>query len=152
MKRWLVALVLCAITSVATAIDTESFEDPALQERYRNLTHLLRCPKCQNETIAESPAGVAIDLRREVRRMLLEGHTDQEILNFMSERFGDFVLYKPPFTARTFILWFAPALLLAGGLVTVAMVIRKRSKQSFDDTPLIDAADADRVRKEVDAS
>jgi cytochrome c-type biogenesis protein CcmH len=134
MRRMLISLAFAFATTCAFAIDSESMEDPALQARYEHLARLLRCPKCQNETIAESPAGVAVDLRREVRRMLVEGRSDQEILDFMSERFGDFVLYKPPFTARTVLLWLAPALLLMSALITVVIVIRRRATQSFDDS------------------
>jgi cytochrome c-type biogenesis protein CcmH len=134
MRRLLILLAFAFATTCAFAIDSESLDDPALQARYEHLARLLRCPKCQNETIAESPAGVAVDLRREVRRMLVEGRSDQEILDFMSERFGDFVLYKPPFTARTVLLWLAPALLLIGALITVVIVIRRRAAQSFDDS------------------
>ncbi len=132
MMRYWLTLVLLVVTGVACAIDSESFDDPALQERYQHLTHLLRCPKCQNETIAESPAGVAVDLRREVRSMLRAGHSDQAILDFMSERFGDFVLYKPPFTARTVILWLAPALLLVGAFATVIVIVRRRMQLPTD--------------------
>lgn len=139
---WIVPLMLLALSAVA--IDAESMDDPILQERYTRLTHLLRCPKCQNGTIAESPVGISEDLRREVRRMLNEGRTDQEILDFMSDRFGDFVLYKPPFAARTVLLWLAPGILLVGALITVVVVIRRRAAQSFDDT--------DTERSEADAS
>jgi len=151
MKCIGLVLALCLLTSVATAIDNESFADPALQARYQHLTHLLRCPKCQNQTIAESPVGIADDLRREVRRMLLEGKSDQEILDFMSERFGDFVLYKPPFAARTVILWLAPALLLTGALATVFIIIRRRTRLSDVDELESDQADSGRKHNEVDA-
>jgi cytochrome c-type biogenesis protein CcmH len=138
----ILSLLLLAFN--AAAIDAESFDDPMLQERYTRLTHLLRCPKCQNGTIAESPVGISEDLRREVRRMLREGRTDQEILDFMSDRFGDFVLYKPPFAARTVLLWLAPSVLLIGALITVVVVIRRRAAQTFDDS--------DTERSEADAS
>lgn len=150
MKRLLLALLLCGLTVVASAIDSESFDDPALQARYQHLTHSLRCPKCQNEAIAESPVGVSSDLRREVRRMLLAGSTDQEILDFMSARYGDFILYKPPFTTRTLVLWLAPAVVLLGALVTVVVVIRRRATHSFDDA--LDADNESRAHTEADAS
>ena len=148
MRSILLLLAFAFATTCAFAIDSESLDDPALQARYEHLARLLRCPKCQNETIAESPAGVAVDLRREVRRMLVEGRSDQEILDFMSERFGDFVLYKPPFTARTVLLWLAPALLLTGALITVVIVIRRRAAQSFDDSAE-SATDANNIKADA---
>jgi len=138
-RLWSFLLLLCLAVS-AFAIDSESFEDPALRARYEYLTHILRCPKCQGETIAESNAGIAVDLRREVRRMLSEGKSDAEILDFMTARFGDFVLYKPPFSTRTFVLWFAPVMILGGALIIALVVIRKRTQQSFDDPPGSDAS------------
>jgi len=112
--------------SVALAIDVESFDDPTLQARYQHLTHVLRCPKCQNQNIAESNAPVAVDLRREVHRMLSEGRSDEEILDFMSSRFGDFVLYKPPVTTRTWLLWALPGIVLAIAIGSAIVVIRRR--------------------------
>lgn len=126
-RAWL-AFFLCAFAVAASAIDAESFDDPVLQSRYQYLTHVLRCPKCQNESIAESNAPVAVDLRREVRRMLQEGRTDQEILDFMSSRFGDFVLFKPPVTPRTWLLWALPAVVLAIALGSAIVVIRRRAQ------------------------
>lgn len=128
MQRWWLAFILCAIAVSASGIDAESFDDPVLQSRYQYLTHVLRCPKCQNESIAESNAPVAVDLRREVRRMLQEGRTDQEILDFMSSRFGDFVLFKPPVTTRTWLLWSLPAMVLAIALGSAIVVIRRRAQ------------------------
>lgn len=128
MRRVWITLLLFSFAGAAFAIDAESFDDPALQERYRYLTHVLRCPKCQNEAIAESNAPVAVDLRREVRRMLLEGRTDQEILDFMSSRFGDFVLFKPPLAARTWLLWAAPAIVLGIALGSAIVIIRRRAQ------------------------
>ena len=110
MKRWLAAVVLgLTLTGVAhAAIDTYEFANDAERERFRELTKELRCPKCQNQDIADSNAPIATDLRREIFRMLGEGKDNQQILDFMVARYGDFVLYKPALTGKTAVLWFDP--------------------------------------------
>ena len=121
---WFLASVLLA--GGALAVDAERLDDPVLQKRYEQLTHELRCLVCQNETIADSNATLATDLRREVRDMMKAGKSDEEIRAFLTERYGDFVLYLPPVTPRTWLLWAAPALLLLGGAAVAALVIRRR--------------------------
>ena len=101
---------------------------PEYQERYEKLLSELRCLVCQNQTVAESPSGLADDFRIEVKEMLERGATDEEILTFMSDRYGDFVLYKPPVKARTYFLWAGPFVLLIGGLVIVIMLVKKRAQ------------------------
>jgi cytochrome c-type biogenesis protein CcmH len=133
MRRLLFALLMTA--SAAWGIDGESFDDPALHARYRKLTHELRCLQCQNETIGDSNATLAKDLRRELRAMLLAGKTDAEILQFMTDRYGDFVLYRPPVATRTLTLWLAPGIVLLGAGIAVFVIIRRRGSQSFDDLP-----------------
>jgi cytochrome c-type biogenesis protein CcmH len=100
--------------------------DPALQERYRNLSHELRCMQCQNQSIADSPVGLAGDLRREVRQLLEEGKTDQEIRQHMRDRYGDFILFRPEFSPRNAWLWITPILLLLTGLFVALRIIRQR--------------------------
>ena len=118
----------------ALAIDTErAFDDPALQARYEMIGRELRCLVCQNQTIADSNATLAQDLRREVREMIAAGKTDDEIRTFMIERYGDFVLYRPRMTAGNFLLWAAPVLLLAFGAFAVVRVVRQRSAESDID-------------------
>ena len=94
------------------AIDAYPFPDEQLQQRYDGLIAELRCPQCLNTNLAGSDAMIAQDLRREVHRMLLDGHTDDEILAFMYERYGDFILYRPRLGAGTLVLWLGPLLLL----------------------------------------
>jgi cytochrome c-type biogenesis protein CcmH len=118
----------------ALAIDTErAFDDPALQTRYENLNRELRCLVCQNQTIADSNAPLASDLRREVREMIAAGKTDAEIRTFMIDRYGDFVLYRPRMTAGNFLLWGAPVLLLAIGIFAVVRVVRRRAAEADID-------------------
>lgn len=116
------------VAGSAFAIDAERLDDPVLQERYEKLLHELRCLVCQNETIADSNATLAADLRSELREMMKAGKTDAQIRAFLTERYGDFVLYMPPVTPRTWLLWAAPALLLFGGAAVAALVVVRRSR------------------------
>jgi len=130
LRTLLLALTI-AWAGGALAIDTErAFDDPALQARYENITRELRCLVCQNETIADSNATLAGDLRREVREMIAAGKTDDEIRDFMIARYGDFVLYRPRMTRMNFLLWAAPALLLVLGAFAVVRVVRRRAAEA----------------------
>jgi len=122
----LLASILVACS--AFAIDAEKLDDPVLQARYEKLVHELRCLVCQNETIADSNATLAADLRKELREMMKAGKTDAEIRAFLTERYGDFVLYLPPVAPRTWLLWAAPALLLFGGAAVAALVVVRRAR------------------------
>jgi cytochrome c-type biogenesis protein CcmH len=115
------------------AIDTGvAFDDPELQARYEKLISEVRCLKCQNQTIKDSNAFLAGDLRREIRRLLSEGKTNDEIFDFLVERYGDFALYRPRMSGITLWLWIAPgAFVLIGGFVAVR-VIRKRMSMPID--------------------
>jgi len=113
---------------LALAIDTApAFEDPAQQARYERVIRELRCLQCRSETIADSNATLAADLRRQVREMMAAGKSDQEIFQHMVDRYGDYVLYKPPLVARTLLLWGAPILLLLGGGAIAVFVIARKS-------------------------
>lgn len=137
LPRLLVVVLLAA--SPALAIDMEqAFEDPAMQSRYESLTRELRCTVCQNQTIADSNASLARDLRREVRRLMSEGKTDQEIRDFLTARYTDFVLYNPPVKPQTYLLWAAPFLLLLGGLGSAAVVIARRARLARENPALLD--------------
>ena len=133
-RRWLMSLGLAAasllISSAAMAAQAEpSAADPALEARVMVVAEELRCLVCQNETIAASHADLAIDLRKQIRSKLSEGQSERQILDFMVERYGDFVLYRPRLSATTVLLWAGPfALLLVGGVV-MARTIRARKKQ-----------------------
>lgn len=125
------------VPAVALAIDTgKAFDDPELQARYENIIEEVRCLKCQNQSIKDSNAFLADDLRREIRRMLSEGLTDQEIYDFLVERYGDFALYRPRFSGKTLVLWLAPALLLLGGILMMVNIIRRRMTMPIDDDPV----------------
>jgi cytochrome c-type biogenesis protein CcmH len=134
MKRWIAAIVLgVSLAGVAhAAIDTYEFANDRDRERFRELTKELRCPKCQNQDIADSNAPIAADLRKEIFRMLGEGKDNQQIIDFMVDRYGDFVRYKPALTSKTAVLWFGPAGLLLGGVVIIGVIIRRRRVQRTD--------------------
>ena len=122
-------LILFSFQAFAVTAD-ESFDDPELQARYDRFTRELRCLVCQNQTIADSNAGLASDLRDQTREMLLSGATDEEIVSYMTNRYGDFVLYRPPIKPKTWLLWFAPVLFLLLGIVFAARIIRHRSSSA----------------------
>jgi cytochrome c-type biogenesis protein CcmH len=137
--RKLIGLLLLCCGCAAWAVDSApAFQDATLQARYETLTRELRCLVCQNETIADSGATLAADLRRELREQIAAGATDEQVLKFMTDRYGAFVLYKPPFEPRTWLLWAGPALLLLIGLIVVIRIILKRSTMNMndDETPV----------------
>ncbi len=131
--RYLLLLVVFLPMASFAVDDSETMEDPALQARYESLTRELRCLVCQNESIADSNAPLASDLRRQVREMLREGASNREIYTYMTDRYGDFVLYRPPFVRRTWLLWFAPALLLMLGGTVLIRTVRRRANLPIDD-------------------
>lgn len=110
------------------AIEVIDFHSEIEERRYRALIEELRCTVCQNESLAESDAPLAQDLRRQILAMLRDDRSDQEIRDFMVDRYGDFVLYRPPFAAHTMILWLGPIILLLAGLATTVLAIRRRRK------------------------
>jgi cytochrome c-type biogenesis protein CcmH len=136
LARSLLATLALAFAGQALAIDAEkAFDDPALQARYESVNRELRCLVCQNQTIADSNATLAQDLRRQVREMIAAGKTDAEIREFMIARYGDFVLYRPRMTASNFLLWAAPVLLLLLGTFIGIRYIRRQSAEVDSDSP-----------------
>lgn len=140
--RRLALIAILLLAAAAGAVDSgQRFDDPAEQARYERLIRDLRCVICRSESIADSNAQVAADLRREVELLMREGRSDAEIHAFMTERYGDFVLLRPPVAPRTWLLWAAPVLFLAGGLAVVIVVVRRRgaaaraNPDSLDDGP-----------------
>jgi cytochrome c-type biogenesis protein CcmH len=147
MKR-LSFIFLLIMSSSCFAVDTIQLPDPKQQESYETLTKELRCLVCQNQTIADSNAELAADLRRQVYEMLQQGKSRQEIIQFMTDRYGDFVLYNPPFKGKTSILWIAPAVFLFTGLITVFFIIRRKKAAATlnsQDVPL--GTDAEKHKK-----
>ena len=134
MKILFSILTLALISSMAYAVDSEDkLDDPALQARYEKIVAEVRCLKCQNQTIKDSNAFLAGDLRREIKLMLQDGLTDEQIFDFLVERYGDFALYKPRASGKTLILWIAPALFLLGGAFVLVNIVRRRMTLPIDD-------------------
>ena len=139
MKR--LALQLLLLVSLAAAGSAQTAqplaEDPEIEKRLQALSQELRCLVCQNETLADSRAGLAEDLRREIRDQIKAGKSDKEIIAFLTARYGDFVLYRPRVTPTTYLLWFGPFILLAVGLLVLYQQLKQRRKQ-ITQHPLTD--------------
>jgi cytochrome c-type biogenesis protein CcmH len=134
-------MTLLVSTGAHAAIDAYEFRDEAERARYRTLVEELRCPKCQNQNIADSNAPIAMDLRREIFRMLEEGKSNDEIVEYLVARYGDFVRYKPPLNAKTMLLWYGPIGLLVIGFGVLAMILirRRRADSTVGDHTLSEA-------------
>ena len=131
-------LAVLAFGRAALAVDPTEMPTPALQQRYVALTHELRCMQCQNESLADSPVALAADLRAQVRDMLLAGKSDDEVRAFMVARYGDFILFRPRFTARTAWVWLAPGVLLLIGAIVLVRVVRSRALLLEHDVEPVD--------------
>lgn len=134
-NKYLMILLLTTISMfslsvLATPVDTYEFKDKVTETRFNALNKELRCPKCQNQNLADSNSPIAADLRREVYDLLQQGKADMEIIDFMVSRYGDFVLYRPRVSSLTYILWYGPAGLLFIGVVVVVLVLRRKPAKS----------------------
>ena len=128
---FLLAIVTSLLSFGAQAqVDTFEFDTPEQQQRFRRLSDEFRCPMCQNTSLSGSTGGVAEDLRREVHRMIVEGLSDDQIEQFMFERYGDFIFYKPRLTRQTLLLWFGPLLFLLVGVMVVLRIWRRATLAS----------------------
>jgi cytochrome c-type biogenesis protein CcmH len=131
---WLLVIILL-IPGLAAAEEARPLADnPQVEARLKTLAVELRCLVCQNQTLADSNAPLAEDLRREVREMIAKDMSDREIIDFLVQRYGDFVLYRPPWKASTTLLWLGPFLLLIAGATALVLVLRKRQKKLVDVT------------------
>jgi cytochrome c-type biogenesis protein CcmH len=128
---WLAVLV-CAIGATWAGEAAPASADPVLEARVMAISSELRCLVCQNQTIADSHAELAVDLRAQVREMLQSGKTEAQITDYMTARYGDFVLYRPPFNALTALLWVGPAAMVVLGLGILFVVLRRRSRMAAD--------------------
>jgi len=141
MRGRLLAILLLAWSALAgAAIDTYGFRDEAERLRFQALTRELRCPKCQNQDLADSNAPIAGDLRREIQRLLAAGQSDEEIIAYLEQRYGEFIRYRPPFEGRTLLLWTLPALGLLGGAGVLLALTRRRRAE-----PALSAAERERL-------
>lgn len=134
MKQLIIALmtlatVLFSIESNSTSVETYTFSTPEYEVRFHELNKILRCPKCQNQNLADSNSLISQDLRREVRRLLEEGRTDEQIMEYMVMRYGSFVLYKPKLDRVTYFLWYGPIGFGVFGVVMVAYIVMRQRKR-----------------------
>jgi cytochrome c-type biogenesis protein CcmH len=145
LMRMLPALLLAGLMGAAVAQEAKPLaEDPVLEAKVMSIAEELRCLVCQNETIAASHADLAVDLRKQIRQKLQQGQTQAQILDFMVQRYGDFVLYRPPVKSSTWLLWGGPFLLLAVAVAALVLTIRRR--RTVSAAPL-KADEAERVRR-----
>ena len=135
MRSMLLAACLLLGAGAALAIDASPpLADPVQQQRYLDLIHELRCLKCQGETVADTPAMFAVDIRRQVREMVESGRSDAEVRQYMVERYGEIILLKPRWSAGNAWLWLAPGLMLLGGAFVAVRILRQRSALLATDT------------------
>ena len=128
-----IVLLLMLSMPAFAAIDVYQFDNEQQEQRFRILSEELRCPKCQNQSIADSDAGIAQDMRTRVHTMILEGKSDEDIVDYFVSRYGDFVSYRPPVNAGTSILWLGPIVLLLGGAVLIVILLRNASRKAAAD-------------------
>ena len=129
MNRWLIAAVLFTAFGIAGGKEAAPLaDDPELEARTMQVASELRCPVCQDETIAVSQAGVSVDLKNQIREQLRQGATEAQIKQYMVQRYGDFILYNPPVKTTTWLLWFGPFLLMLAGLIVLYYTLNKRNK------------------------
>ena len=142
MRLSMLALIALLPLLAQAVIETYEFTDPALEERYQALRAELRCPKCQNQNIADSNAPISQDLRRLLYEQLEAGASDAEIRDYMVDRYGEFVRYRPSFSGATIALWVAPAVLLLGGALVAVAALRGRRTRGGDSEALTDEEQA----------
>jgi len=137
MKRLVVQLLLlCSLALTVSAQEARPLaEDPELEKRLTTLAKELRCLVCQNETLADSQADLAQDLRAQIREQMKAGKSDKEIIAYLTQRYGQFVLYRPPVTPTTYLLWFGPFIFLLGGLVLLFRYVKRR-RELITESPL----------------
>lgn len=135
VKRFLLlCTLLFTATHVFAAIETHEFNNEVDRQRYQSFIEEMRCPKCQNQNLAGSDSSISSDLRREIYEMIKLGKSDKEIIDFMVERYGDFILYRPRVTPATYALWGAPVALLVIGTIVLILILRRRRQLAFAQT------------------
>lgn len=141
LRGFAALLLACALCTPALAIDPLPFSDAEQEARFRELVAELRCLQCQNQNLADSDAVIAKDLRREIFDQLAAGRSDEEIVAFLVDRYGEFVRYRPAFNAGTLLLWLGPAMILLGGLIAIGIHLRRRRSASDDSRPVPASSD-----------
>ena len=126
MNRWLLVVLMLWALAASAVVEFHQFDNAEQEQNYQTLIAELRCLVCQNQTIADSNADLAKDLRQQVYQMIRSGQSRQDVVDFMTQRYGDFVLYKPAFNVKTALLWLGPALFVLIGLLSMVVIIRRR--------------------------
>lgn len=145
----IIALLFIALiygSQANAVVETLEFSSELERERYYKFVEELRCPKCDNQNLLGSNSDIAKDLRHTLHRLLQEGRSDQEIVEFMVSRYGDFVLYRPPLKQTTWFLWFGPFILLGMGIMVFALILKRRVKENVSDQTNYDLSDEERER------
>ncbi|MGC7589070.1 cytochrome c-type biogenesis protein [Bisgaard Taxon 46] len=145
MKKLTALILLLFSVSTFAAIDALEFSSQQQEKDYHELTKELRCPQCQNNNIADSNATIAVDMRHKVFELLQEGNSKQDVVNYMVERYGNFVTYAPPLTAATIALWVVPALLVVIGVIVLFRRKTKAKEQAVE--PNLSAEELERLKK-----
>jgi cytochrome c-type biogenesis protein CcmH len=137
-RRWMMCVVWLCCSAPVWAIDPATLEDPVQQERYVQLTRSLRCLKCQGETVADTQAMFAVDIRRQVRELVQAGKSDQDVRQYMVDRYGEIILLKPMWTRANAWLWLAPGIFLLGGIWIAVRILRQRARLLATDDSIVD--------------
>ncbi|WP_414479220.1 cytochrome c-type biogenesis protein [Pseudomonas luteola] len=138
-------LLFVSIGVAQAAIETFAYTNDAERERFQALTRELRCPKCQNQDLADSNAPIAADLRGEIHRLMNEGKSDEQIINYLVARYGEFVMYRPPVEQRTWLLWYGPAAFLILGFCIILIIVRRRQQQTLPSNAPLSADEQARL-------
>jgi cytochrome c-type biogenesis protein CcmH len=133
------SLALCC-ARLAHAVDPAQLPNPSLQARYQTLIHELRCVQCQDEALADSEVGIAAEIRQQIRTMLIEGKSDEQIRDYLVSRYSEFILFKPRYSLRNAWLWLLPIILLGIGLVVAARIVRTRRALLDQDSEQVESA------------
>lgn len=145
MKKIILLLSVLVSFSIAAAIDVYKFETEEQEALFKTLAAELRCPKCQNNNLADSNASIAKDMRQKTYNMVIEGKNEDQIVDYWVDRFGNFVIYKPPVTLATSVLWVAPGLFVVLGFVIIVRNSRRKARSQDEDQ--LTGADKDRLAK-----
>lgn len=147
-KAFMAVLLLTWTAVIQAGVTTYQFDNPEDRARFDRLSQELRCLVCQNQNLADSNADLAADLRREIYAMIQKGRSDQEIIDFMVARYGDFVLYRPPVKSTTYILWFGPFILFLAGILIMLRLIRQRSRR--ESQPALSEQERERLQQALE--
>ena len=146
-----IGLLLISSSSFA-AIEVHEFDNDVDRQRYQTFIDEMRCPKCQNQNLAGTNSPIAMDLRRELEFMIKDGKSDKEIVDFMVERYGEFILYRPRLSPATILLWGAPVVLLVVGIILLLLIVRKRRRVDVEESSVLSVAEQARLANLLNSS